>query len=177
MSYDVCVFGDLQFLDGVESWKARPLDGRPFPDWPEAYRWSAALDLDDNDATVGAWFGDLKSYERRGKASFLEVQEDPAHVSIRGIVTDESYDRYRRSLATAFRLASHHGAHGSLTFVSPPGQPFTLGYRIDVGGGRSTVRAVDEDEAQKLPDYALVFEILSRVDVPVAAATMTPAAG
>jgi hypothetical protein len=144
--YEVGIFGELA-LDArqMEAWRELPLDVSAFGDWPEAFQWKELGD-DDEPVTIGTWIDDFSRYERGGKRTFIHFDTSPTCLRLRALVDEPEYDRYRRQLAAMFRLAGQVGGRGDLTFASAPEERVAIGYRVQVNGAASDIRALDNAE-------------------------------
>ena len=168
--YEVCIVGNLRLpTGGLAKWRALALEVDAFVDWPESF--GRGNEDDSMTVSVGQWLDDCARYQRSGTRHFLEFGFQEEAVALRGYLEEPEYNAYHRQLAAMFRHASTIGARGSLTMVSHSGRRFLFAYVVEVTPGATTMRALTENEANVLPNWHDVGDVMRRVEATAPVAT------
>jgi len=134
MSYEVIIFGKLEFPAGTLSqWMDAPVDPGTFPDTPLPFH---VDEQEDDPPSVDSrlhWYSSTR----------VDVEGD--RLELRDRLEKSMFWDIVRHIVAAFRLAAGHGGRGELLLIGSAGAE-DLGFRVEVGDGRSVVRRLPIEE-------------------------------
>ena len=139
MSYDVSIFGSLQFKRGkLRAWQKLVVDSkayrtvaRTFPKMPHREPIKVDALLAELESVVGA--------------ALVEMDEENGTVNIRGRFSQASFEARARQLAALFLIAADVDAEGDICFL---GDGVFVGYGVSLGGGRGVLMTLSPDQVQ-----------------------------
>jgi hypothetical protein len=146
-------FGEIQFASArrLAAWRGERVDGCSLR-WPAGFHGEAF-----EPATVDELFA--RAGERVGKGELFRITLRESGVGVRAYLLGDTQRALAASLGSALRAAAENGGKGEIAIVPARVGP---GHRIVIGGGRSRMAAVDEEEAEQLgeayPDMAALVE-------------------
>lgn len=168
MSYDVVIFGKLEFPAGkLSQWMDAPVDPGAFPDTPRPFH---VAEREDGPLSVDCrlrWYASM----------CVDVESD--RLEVRDRLEKSMFWDVARHLVAAFRLAAGFGGRGELLFVGSGGAE-DLGFRVEVGDGRSVVKRLPIEETFAVRDLppiqAIEEDATRRLEFEVAEALVLPPA-
>ncbi|MFO0664607.1 MAG: hypothetical protein U0174_11690 [Polyangiaceae bacterium] len=139
MSYDVSIFGTLQFKRGkLRAWQRLLVDSRSFRTISRTFPKKPHRDP----IRVDALLGELQALNG---ASLIEVDESGNSVNVRGRFSQAAFESRARQLAALFLVAAEVEAEGDVCFL---GDGVFVGYGVSLGGGRGVLMTLSPDQVQ-----------------------------
>ncbi len=172
MGWDVAVYGELTFPAGkLAGWLNDTADASRYDDWQADF---ATTPGPDRPRVVRDGISDLLAL--RPTMGFVQVVVDDAlhRVRIRAHLVEDAYHDLRREIATLWRTAGAHGAHGSLTFLGF--MTIDFGYRFVIGPDGSRMEVLSEAARREADDSAEIAEIQTTIEELIGAQSPKPKA-
>lgn len=139
MSYDVSIFGSLQFKRGkLRAWQKLVVDSKAYRTIARTFPKKPHRDPIKVDALLG------ELYALTG-APLVEFDEDNGTVNIRGRFSQTTFEARARQLAALFLVAADVEAEGDVCFL---GDGVFVGYGVSLGGGHGVLMTLSPDQVQ-----------------------------
>jgi hypothetical protein len=138
MSWDVAIFGDLEFSPGgLKKWKSLVADKGAFADWKEDFACATA----PKNAVARPVSKVIADLERAGEELFRFDASDE-HVRLRAMFPKDPYYDWCPVIATIFRVAAQVGGEGEMYFVGY--MTIQFAYRFQIRNGKSSYEKLED---------------------------------
>ena len=139
MSYDVAVFGTLEFKRGkFRAWRDLVVDARTY----RAIAKTFPNHANQPAVTVGALLEELPRLTGHG---LFNVDAEGGTLHVRGLFSPAAFEAHARQIAALFLVSAEVGAEGDICLL---GQGVFLGFGISVGGGQGMLMTLTEEQVQ-----------------------------